>query len=363
MVDAADSPGGDPGASRRYAWLDQARGIVALLFVISTIMGPMGGNMLLGDRLPLGPTYLDHGYNYYKGYPPLITLIDIGQMTFMFVLGFVAYIAFTGRLAKRGPRAAWAYAARRVGALYVLSFIACGLIYRLEGKPINWPEVLYNDIIAELALAALFSYVMSYFVRNAGWRASLAVVAFVVHAFLFASHAVDQYPWFDTPLGRPKFPLGALNLSAIAVMGTAFSQWIRMDPADPRVGFRRRVLPVSVVALGAGYCMEWIQHSDHHDVTTALALISVGLSGLLLASTYAFNEAGLEIPWLEPLGKNLILVFIIGALGINRYVEALPRPFLEAHPYACLLLVGVAPLALVISIAVALDKRNIVIRL
>jgi len=346
----------------RYEWLDEARGLVALLYVISTITAPLGGEVL-NEKYQLGPTYLDHGYAYYKAYPAMITLIDTGQLIFLFLMGFAAYVAFSGRLRKRGRASAWAYAARRVVSLLALSFVGYGLLNMVKGTPVNWREVLYDGTLSRIALGAAAAYVATYFVRSADRRALMGIGAFVVHAFLFASYTVDRYPWIDDMLGRPKFPLGAFNLAGIAIVGSAFAQWVTREDCDLRVGFRRRIMPVSACMLLAAYCMEWVQPSEHHDVTTALALLSVGLSGLLVASTYALGEVGFTVPVLRPLGKNLILVFIVASQFVSRYVEAFPRTFLESYPYAGLFLVGALPIAGVALLTMVLEKRNIMIRL
>jgi hypothetical protein len=186
---------------------------------------------------------------------------------------------------------------------------------------------------------------------------------FVVHAFLFAAYVIDRYPWWDDVLGLPRFPFGALNLMPVAVTGSVFAQWLKADEANIRRVFKERIVPVSSSLILASYFMEWLQPSEHHDVTTALALLSVGLSGLLLAATYAFTEMGFEIPLLRPLGKNLIVVFVLAALGLARYLDALPRAFLASYPFAALLLAGVLPLASICAIAIFLERRNIVIRL
>jgi len=346
----------------RYEWLYPARGMVALLYLLSAITRPLSGRLLV-EHFPLGPTYLNHGYAYYRGYPELITVIDTGQFIFMFLMGFVGYVAFSGRMQKRGASSAWLYAARRVALLFFLQFIGSGVFNMLAGKPINWAEVFYDDILSKLALGAMAAYVTTYFIRNADRRALVAVGVLVVHAFLFASHAVDRYPWSDDMLRRPEFPLGALSLMTVAVVGSACAQWLRMDEIDLRVGFKRRIMPVSVLSLSAAYCLEWLQPSQPHDGTMAVALLSIGLAGLLVAVTYAFGEMRFEVPVLRPLGKNLILVFILGSQLVDRYVRVFPKEFLLSYPYVGMLLVGLLPLAVITLVAVTLEKRNILIRL
>ena len=347
----------------RYAWLDRARGLVALLYIISAVTGALGGSVLEKDY-PIGPTYLDHGYSYYSGFPAMITLIDVGQPMFMFILGFVAYIAFSSRLRKRSAASAWLYAGRRVGVLYLLSF-ANGLLLMpfLEGRRAYWSEILYDDVLSKLALAALASYVAIYLVRTADRRVLVGVGVLVVHLYLCAFYLVDRYPWLDNMLGRPRFPICTMNLAAVAVIGSGFAQWLERNRDDVRVAFRERIVPASVAAVIACYCVEWIQPSEHHDMTTALALMAVGLSGLMVAASYTFHEFGFKLPFLQPLGKNLLLVFLVASLGLDHYVDLFPDEMLESYPYLTLVLVGILPVAVLTAMTAFLEKRNIVIRL
>jgi len=126
---------------KRYEWLDQFRGLIIIFLIISVITWPLSGNF--PGEAPIGPPLLNHGFQYYDGYPALITIIDIGQQIFMFILGFVAYIAFTSRLKKKGVGAAWKHGIIRVAVLYGLAFLDDGLIGGLLfGDGIPWDEVL-----------------------------------------------------------------------------------------------------------------------------------------------------------------------------------------------------------------------------
>jgi hypothetical protein len=346
----------------RYEWLDHARGIVVLMYVVSMVLAALDGNVVLGER-PLGPTYFNHGYAYFNGIPAMITLIDTGQMLFIFVLGFVGYLAFAGRWEKRGPVSAWLYALRRFGGLYGLSILYEVVISPLIGESRNWGLALYDGVLARLALGALAAYVAIYFMRNADWRMAVAIVFLIIHAFFYASYAFDRYPWFDDIMKLPKFPFGVWNMAGVAIAGSACGQWLKRDPGDPKAGFRDRIVPMGVMALVAAYCMEWLQPSEHHDVTTALALLSIGLSTQMLATCYAFNEFGWGISILRPLGRNLLLLFVVTAIFVDMYAGWVADNLLPMHPYGTLLLLGIVPVGAIMLLAVLLEKWNIVVRL
>ena len=358
-------PSSQPNATAthaRYEWLDQARGIVGLFYVLSIITTSVDGD-ILRKLVPYHPTYLNHGYAYYKGDPSIITLIDVGQLMFMFIMGFVAYIAFSSRLEKRGAASAWLYALRRFAGLYGLSILSATLLPVLKGGQANWNEALYDGVLSRLAIGGLAAYTALDFVRNAARRGGGGLGLLAFRGFLFASYYFDRYPWIDDMLQRPKFPFGAFNLAAIAILGSAFGQWFAMRPGDPGAGIRERILPVATWCFAAAYCVEWIQPSEHHDVTTALALLSIGLTGYLVMASYAMGTLGIVVPALRAIGKNLLLVFIVTGEGIDMYLGAIANSAVEMNPYAVMLFVGVLPVVATTYMALFLEKRNIVVRL
>lgn len=346
----------------RYEWLDRARGVVVLMYVISIVLASVRGNVLFGEA-PLGPTYLNHGYAYFNGYPAIITLIDAGQMMFIFIVGFAGYIAFQSRLEKRGAATAWRYAGRRVAGLYGLSIVGETVIEPLTGGKAHWELALYDGILSRIAIGALAAYAAVYFLRSANRRMAVAIAMLVVHAFLFASYAFDRNPWFDDILQLPPFPFGLWSMAACAIAGTAFSGWLFHESADVQTGFRQRVVPAGTMALMAAYCTEWLQPAEHQDVTAGLSLLAIGLSAHMIASAYAFQTFGWGSKVLRLMGRNLLLLFVITAVGVDQYAKLFVTTFRPMHPYVALAFVGVLPIAAIMGLAILLDKKNVVFRL
>ena len=344
----------------RYDWLDQSRGIVSLLYIFAVTTYPISGDPILGID-PLGPTFLNHGYKYFKGPVPLITIIDVGQQIFMFVMGFAAYLAFTSRWSKKGGRAALLYGVRRVGLLFFLSFLeAC---VEFPGRhEIRWNEVLWEGTLAKLGIGALAAYATIALIRDANRRFLFGLGVLAVHAVLYALPWFDHYGYANDLPATIKFPFGAVNLAAVAVIATCFAQWVWTHPEGFAVAFRQRIAPTSFYALGACYCMNWVQPAHHHDVTAALALFAVGISGLMLTMCFGFGELGIRFPLLTPLGKNLLLTFVLAAVVVDMYIGLYDREFLAQSPFLTLLLVGVLPATILAAVAVFFDRRNIILR-
>ena len=83
-----------------------------------------------------------------------------------------------------------------------------------------------------------------------------------------------------------------------------------MDPNDTKIGFKKRILPVSTIAIMLFYVVDWIQPAEHHDCTTSLALLAIAVSGFLIAVFFSFEMLNFKVPVLSEMGKNLLVLFI-----------------------------------------------------
>ena len=355
----------------RFRWLDQARGVVGLLFIISGITWFTSGNIVL-DEPVLGPTYLNHGYNYFRGTPPMITIIDVGQSIFLFLVGLSGYIAFTSRLQKRGALKAWGYALNRIITLYILAMAyeylsiatAQGAFgYEAVMEKFQWSDVFYRDVIGLLAVGVSASYVSIFIIRKAEYRAWCSIGLFMCHAFVYAMYLVDRNTGIDSGLNLPAWPMQATGLAIVAILGSCFGQWILEGKDDLRKVMKTRVVPVACYCIVASYCMEWLQPSDHDIVNITLGLLAAGLTGLLISVMFALFEIGIELYVLGALGRNLLLVFILCGFFMDYYFSVLPKRLLLQYPFAALILLGALPIVVLVLITRFLDKRNIMVRL
>ncbi|MFA6241729.1 MAG: hypothetical protein WC655_12425 [Candidatus Hydrogenedentales bacterium] len=345
----------------RYDWLDQARGLVVLLLIVSMPTAEFSGDVLTGDPT-LGPPMLNHGYDYFDAYPPIITFIDIGQALFMLVMGFVGYTAFTSRLKKRGPRAAFWYGFRRVSVLYALASIDSLFLPLLEKGRCEWDNFLYKGTFSMIAFGAMASFVCTVLVPNADKRIRIGVLLMLVHSLLYAFPLFDRHTWADNLLNLPHFPFGLLGLTAVAIAGGCYGQWHVMDPENPIAGFQKRIVPISSAAFVGAYCMDWMQPAQHHDVNASLQLQALYMGGFMLMIFFAFGRVGFRFPLLSSLGKNLLLMFAVGGLGTSIYVSLLPKSLLLESPFLAMTLAGIVPIAVLSYAAVWLDRRGIMVR-
>lgn len=342
--------------SKRYEWLDQFRGIVVVLLIVSTITWELSGDFLTMDPI-IGPTFLNHGWQYFEGYPPIITLIDIGQQIFMFILGYVGYLSFKSRLDKGETKIAWKYAIRRVALLYVLALLDDGILSYATGGSFSIKDVLYNGTFANLAIGSLAAYISAYFINNADKRMISSVMILTFHSIMYSLPFFEHY---HTQQGIP-FPFNAINHMAIAIAGTSFAQWFKLDPNDPKKGFKTRILPAATLSFVGCYCIDFIQYAEHHDVSTSLALMAIGTSGFMIAIFYGFEQLEFKIPLLSEFGRNMLLMFILTSV-IGFYLGIFSKEFLIAVPLLTMILVGMLPIIALGALAVLLDRKSIIIK-
>jgi hypothetical protein len=351
---------------KRYDWLDQFRGLIIIFLIISVITWPLAGDPEGGTWI--GPPLLNHGFQYLDGYPALITIIDIGQQIFMFVLGFVGYLAFKSRLEKKGTWAAWKHGIIRVAVLYGLAFLDDGLIGGMlfGNGDIPWDEVLWYGTLANLAIGTFAAYLATYLIRkNADTRMYLSNAIMVIHAFLYATGLFEYKGITPLPDGSFVFPFNAFNHAAIAIAGTCFSQWFKMDAENPDVGFKKRILPAATIAVIAFYCFDWIQPAEHRDATTSLALLAIGASGFLITVFYSFEKLNFKVPLLSEMGKNMLLLFILAFIWnvmVGLLVDSM-RDFLINVPIFTMLIIGILPILIEGTIAYLLAKKDLIIKI
>ncbi len=350
-----------PQLHPRYDWLDQARGLVVILLIVSMGTAEYSGDMVMGKAV-LGSPMLNHGYDYYDGWPPIITFIDLGQALFVFMMGFVGYTAFTSRLRKRGKLSAALYGLRRVSLLYALAGIDSVLLNYLEHGEVRWAEFLYLGTFSCIALGTLAAFISIAIIANADRRILVAFALMLGHALLFESPRFDHREWYEDVLNLIRFPFGAAGLCIVAIAGTCFGQWYYSDLSNPTGAFKDRIVPISMYAMIGAFCMDWIQPGSHHDTTASLQLWSVAIGGFMLMMFYAFSLAGFRFPLLSSLGKNLLLMFAVGGIVLGIYMDLLPDALLISSPLLTLLLIGIVPIALLGILATILDRRGIMVR-
>jgi hypothetical protein len=349
----------------RYEWLDQARGIIVLFLVVAAIAWPLAdGEKRLEPAL--SPTFLNHGFIVADSDPPVVTMVDNGAQMFMFVLGFLAYSAFTRRMQRRGPVGAWFYVSRRVALLYLVGFSEHGLLPLLEGHSMRMGNILFQGVFARLAIASFAGYLAIQVLPKPKYRVLLSAVMMAAHFLLYHYHVFDQAGVDDGHLGLMSFGWGAWNMAAIAILATAFGQWVFAHPRGIAEGMRTRMFPATVWVSIAYYVVSWLQPEMHFDLTTPHALLGVCFGAYLILICYGFHKVGMRLPAASALGRNVLVLFIVVGLSAEFYTELFTelfdREFYGDYRVITLIIFGIIPYLVTISLGLLLDRKRIYIR-
>jgi hypothetical protein len=186
----------DPKEKIRFGWLDQFRGLVILLFLISTVTWVMSGNgdLLVGE-FPYAPVYYDHGWrvfnSYYSGeqkYDPYpITIIDIGQQILMFLVGFMQAFSYVKRKKKFGEKNARKHLLTRFFGIMFISLVSETSFFGDIGDPEGWLfGFLFEGTLSQIAWGGLFAGFVTSIVSKADTRFYIGLIVVGVHFALYS---------------------------------------------------------------------------------------------------------------------------------------------------------------------------------
>jgi hypothetical protein len=363
----------DTNKHPRFEWLDQFRGIVIVLFIVSAVTWILSGDFTaLGNgqytnvQPPVGPTYMNHGWKWADtppGWPQMITLIDIGQQIFIFLVGFMQAFSFIRRKTTINEKNAVIHIIRRFLLIMLLSFIEA-LIGDFDISQWDWFDILWYGTLANIAWASLAAGLVAYKVQEGDKRLLIGSIILLVHAILYAIPALREFRVYyrgDDTLFR--MPWNTINHAAIAIIGAAYASWIlNVDRTVSETGLQKRVLPVSAIMFALTYLVDFLQPAHHQNCTTALAMMAIGTSGFMVFIFIQFDKYRFRVPGLTAFGKNMLLMFVLSLIVSEAFVPAI-EDLAFAHPLYGLILAGICPILIMYAIAKFLEWRNIVVKI
>ena len=358
----------------RLEWLDQFRGLVVVLLIISTYTWILSGNLEKG-LIPIGSTFLNHGCKYAdwqdQGWATINTIIDIGQQIFIFIVGFVTGFSFKRRMEKEGSKIAWSHAFRRFFVLMIFSLLDEGIFSDgFDFAQYNWYNIFFYGTLGNLAWASIFACLAFYTIKEADTRVIIGIIIMVIHFGLYYIEPLHEWKLSSASGAKfLEFPWNTINHIAIAIIGTAFFDYFKKDENSqdsapifeqyPRI--KDRVLPLSTGAFVMFYILDFFQYAEHRHCTTALALTAIGTAGFVLFIFFNFDRFGFKIPMLSKIGKNMLFFFIF-SLALNVITEAFDHVWLQNNIWCAVLVIGVGEILIVSFIAWILDRYNIIIK-
>ncbi|MBN2157112.1 MAG: hypothetical protein JW776_13795 [Candidatus Lokiarchaeota archaeon] len=358
----------------RFEWLDQFRGIVIVLFIVQTFAYAFSGNPS-GGILPILPPMVNHGYKYINfgdGIPKIITLVDIGQQIFIFLVGFMQAFAVMKRKQKSEEKwRVWTHTGIRVAGIFALSILHVLIEFFLDGPPFDFEKAFLTGTLANIAWAGLFAALISILMQNGNirfWTGFGLMIITETLWYVTSTHG-GLAPLFTSNLLDTLLPL--VGHIEIGIIAAGVAGWIfKPDGTIKEEGWKKQVLPLAIGFMVLSYLSWFINWADHHKVNMSLATMAIGFSSLMIFTFYAMGQRNFKIPLLTPLGKNMLLVFLLSMI-INEVIYkdmilisfnliGLPTWY---GPLLDMLLVGIIPTILMWAIVWPLDKFNIIIKI
>lgn len=402
----------------RYKWIDQYRGMVIMILFIASFTWIFSSKMWLGEVPPIGPTWLNHGWRYYDGTAPIITVVDIGAAIFMFILGISMTISFRSKRAQKGGIYAWSRVLMRflaliwlgetslltfstgfVGIFGLVVFLSASaicayfglVVYRNSDNKIKfgviWAilavfswflmglnagitvwDALFGNILAYLGWGSLAAALFVNLIDEPDRRILVVPVLFVLHFLLYL---FDQGTWVVSSPGSItnnfQVPYDVLGNIAVAVSATCVWDWMNMDPTDQKVGIKKRVIPIGILFFIIAFMWDFIVPANHFGVNDALASLAIGSSTLLAVVYWDFEHTHrLKIPILSELGRNAILFYMLQALFVLPYRKYFTAQILWSYGWPLGPLIGLglvlAPLIGFSLLALFLNKKRIFLK-
>jgi hypothetical protein len=313
---------------KRFGFVDQFRGIVILLFVIADITWSWSGD-ILGGVLPVGPTWLNHGWKFYD-YPAkeLITLIDIGQMLFVFVMGLMLPMTWRSHKEHGGTGYAIGQLLIRLGWFYLIA----GVMDEFDLK-----AMFLTNTFAVLAASMVVATLVAAIVKDPNIRFYVNIVLMGALTVLYALPDVKTGlgSIFGLSSGIEVVPLNLLGASIVAIQGGIFMEWFTKAKETPDDALKR-IMKMSTIMYVACFLIDYFWWADHKAMNTSLVLMSIGSGGFLFVIFRVFEDRfKFTIPGLNPFGRNTLLAFMLALpfqlvvwdlLGLADNFKAAPWP-------------------------------------
>ncbi|MHA1112618.1 MAG: hypothetical protein ACTSRE_16105 [Promethearchaeota archaeon] len=357
----------------RFEWLDQFRGIVIVLFIVQTFAYEFSNDPSSGIA-PILPPMVNHGYNFesFSGMPNLITLIDLGQLIFIFLVGFMQAFAVMKRVLKSKEKwRVWVHVCIRVGAIFALAALHILAKFFIDGGPYDFKEAFVNGTLAVIAWSGLAAAVVSILLKKGDHRFWLGFGLMIITTGLwYLTEPHGSIPALITSPPLETF-LSVMGLVETAIIATAIAGWIFNPDGTVKDGnWKKRVLPLAFGFMVLSYLSWFIQWADHHHANMSISTMAIGFSAFMIFAFYKMEENGFRLPILTPLGKNLLLVFLLSMvinevvyMGMILYEFNLIGISEWYGPILDLILAGVVPIMLMWAIVYPLHKYNIIIKI
>jgi predicted acyltransferase len=317
---------------KRISSIDQFRGFAILTMVPA--------NYMVGVQII--PAWLKHA-------PDIgLTVIDLIAPFFIFAISLTYALSFHRRVERDGAFRTYSYFLTRYLAIIGLGAIISAGETAAGQNPsgIDW------GVLQAIGMAGLLTLVVIRLPSIYRWLIGAAIL--VVYQLI-----LDHF-LLDLTLRSPHGGLfGSLDWSAMMILGSALADLFHGE------SWARKTFPwASLAVLAVGIGVTFIAPVSKHRVSASYVLISLGISALLFLFFHWTSErlhwnSHLLLAW----GKNPLILYFLHYLMIGIFfLPGIPMLYAAAPLWVVLLEVTLL-LVFISTVALWMDRRNIIIAL
>jgi predicted acyltransferase len=282
--------------------------------------------------------------DWFKHAPAIgLTLADLVMPTFLFSLGLSAAFSVKARVSKDGFIKTFLHALLRYAVLFAIGSI--GVVWVYGGR--GWET---TQMLGATGLASFFLCLLPPWPRLGA--ASLILAMIEILRPLGYGSLINGF--YDTGLAGP---WGTPILLFIPVLASVLGERIKDGPRSKRL--RESAILAGALGLVGGIAAIFFPISKHL-LSLSYVLLCAGFASLLLCALTALREVlHVRLPLLGSLGRNPLLLYLIGGLLVLGSHALFPETASVAVAWAC----SLGALAICAAAAIFLDKKKIRIKL
>lgn len=289
----------------RYKWIDQARGFIMFLLVVTSVFPP-------GEWKPEGSVLF-----WLFGHPNpdalYMTLFDVGAAAFIFVLGMLFTVSFAKRKAKKGAKEAVFYVVKRYGLLLLLGFLIIAadgeFIYENRGYTvISW------DVIPTLGLVGFVAIPFA-FIKDNKVRLILAYAWMVLYQNLMNFADLKGYAKASVHGGI----FGTIfGFSGIMIVAACLGEYIFLSKDSEFIKYKRMALFGAINFL-VGLTLSFLPEleANKRQVSLSYCLLSIGTTILGLMVFILIEKIyNKEVRLFSMYGKSPFFTYFIAEVPV-----------------------------------------------
>jgi predicted acyltransferase len=231
---------------------------------------------------------------------------------FLFAVGMGLKMSLERRIKKAGVKPAYFHAIKRYMALILIGIVLYG------------PDPVMDmwDALVDIGFAGIIT--LPFIIRSQRTRIILAFALLIIYQLLFIFTGYGVWTMQNSIDGGP---LGPISWASILVFGT-----IQMDYLEKYKGkeFIQKSMILGVPLLITGLILSYLQPPEiwefsQRSMTMAYPIFASGLSILTYTAFYLMGDIWKQnIPFLQVLGYNALIIYILQQILIVFYGDFLP---------------------------------------